>query len=50
MRGVKWSDDTMMQAYKLRLTCRTIGYDVITETGQPLPSLQRNSAPGCLMR
>lgn len=38
MRGIKWSDETIMKAYKLRLTCGTTGYDVITEIGQPLPS------------
>jgi hypothetical protein len=44
MRGVKWSDDTMMKAYKLWPGCGTIVYDVIREIGQPLPmhrTLQR---------
>jgi hypothetical protein len=38
MRGIKWSDATMMKAYKLRLACGTIGYDVLREIGQPLPT------------
>jgi hypothetical protein len=46
MRGTKWSNETMLKAYKIRLACGFTGYDVVKELGQPLPSqrtLQRRS-------
>jgi hypothetical protein len=56
MRGLTWSTDTLIKAYKIRLTCGSTGYDVLREMGQPLPSqhtLQRRMehlkfAPGLL--
>jgi hypothetical protein len=38
MRGTKWSNETMMKAYKIRLACGSTGYEVVKELGQPLPS------------
>lgn len=38
MQGIKWSDNTIVKALKLRLSCGSRGYSVLQELGQPLPS------------
>jgi hypothetical protein len=35
MRG---ANEAMIKAYKMRLVCGSIGYEVVKELGQPLPS------------
>ncbi|XP_075560594.1 uncharacterized protein LOC142592801 isoform X2 [Dermacentor variabilis] len=56
MRGTAWSTETVVKALKLKLSCRSQGYNVARELGMPLPSertLQRKLqgfkfAPGLL--
>jgi hypothetical protein len=38
MRGSKWSTETLIKAYKIKLTCGSAGYDVPREMGQLSPS------------
>ncbi|KAL1468810.1 hypothetical protein MTO96_025166 [Rhipicephalus appendiculatus] len=56
MRGSSWSHETVLKALRLKLSCRSQGYNVARELGMPLPSertLQRKIdgfkfAPGLL--
>ncbi|KAM7304484.1 uncharacterized protein ISCGN_014384 [Ixodes scapularis] len=56
MKGTPWSTPTIEKALKLRLSCGSRGYNVVRETGTPLPAertLQRQLekfkfAPGIL--
>lgn len=56
MRGSSWSHETIMKALRLKVSCRSQGYNVARELGMPLPSqrtLQRKIegfkfAPGLL--
>lgn len=40
-RGLKWSNETVMKALKLRFSCGDTGYkDIISTGGLPLPSVR----------
>lgn len=38
MGGTAWSTETVVKALKLKLSCRSQGYNVARELGMPLPS------------
>lgn len=43
--GIRWSNETITKALKIRLSCGSKGYQVVAQLGQPLPSertLQRH--------
>jgi hypothetical protein len=47
MRGLTWSTDTLIKAYKIRLICGSTGYDVLRKMG--LPRIEHfKFAPGLL--
>lgn len=37
-RGMAWSSEIMKKALRLKFSCGSTGYDVLRETGIPLPS------------
>lgn len=55
-KGMKWSPQTVKKALQMRFSCGTTGYNVVRDSGYPLPStrtLRRrlqtiNFAPGVL--
>jgi hypothetical protein len=56
-KGLKWSPETARKALQMRFSCGSTGYDVVTDSGYPLPSartLRRrlqaiNFSPGVLI-